>query len=270
MRYRIGEVAELFGITKEGVRYYERKGIIHAQREAETGYRYYSRDEITRLKQIRLFEGLGFSLEESKAIVVETGYDEVSAMIDVKLEQLRKKAEAIAAASQVLERQRAAIERFEQGAIEVRMTPDVYFLRRAPDEASGRTPEERQVIAKTRSDEKEWVKAMPPVWLMGMHYDRNFAPVYDVLGSAIDVDTARRLGLPTERAVVLAGRLCLCSTVRAPLGQKPEIGHLSRWMDENGVRLCGDIYGALQSVYRAEDGSRWGIHDFYLPIEEKL
>ena len=53
MKYRIGEMAEFFGLTKEAIRYYERKGIVTSIRDERTGYRYYERDEITTLKQIR-------------------------------------------------------------------------------------------------------------------------------------------------------------------------------------------------------------------------
>ena len=53
MKYRIGEVADFFGLTKEAIRYYERKGIVCSTRDEQTGYRCYERDEITTLKQIR-------------------------------------------------------------------------------------------------------------------------------------------------------------------------------------------------------------------------
>ena len=65
MKYRIGEMAEFFGLTKEAIRYYERKGLVTSTRDAQTGYRYYERDEITTLKQIRTYESLGFSLNEA-------------------------------------------------------------------------------------------------------------------------------------------------------------------------------------------------------------
>lgn len=270
MRYRIGEVAEFFGITKEGVRHYERLGIIESDRDGQAGYRYYRRDEITRLKQVRFYEGLGFSLKEAQAMVSEKDYDQMRATFDVKLEELQKRAESIAAAMQQLRRQKAAAERLEQGKIEICMPPAIYFRQRTRDEASGKTEQERHEIAQARNREKIWTQAMPPVGLIGMHYDRNLTPIYDMLGSFIGVEDAHRLNLPLEDAVLLEGRRCVRSTVHAPLGEKPDISSLLRWIDEHGLHLCGDIYGILQNVYRGEDGRRWGMHDFYLPIEEKM
>lgn len=37
MKYRIGEMAEFFGLTKEAIRYYERKGIVTSIRDERTG-----------------------------------------------------------------------------------------------------------------------------------------------------------------------------------------------------------------------------------------
>ena len=41
MRYRIGELADFFGMTKEGIRYLEREGVITSERDAGNGYRYF-------------------------------------------------------------------------------------------------------------------------------------------------------------------------------------------------------------------------------------
>ena len=76
MKYRIGEMAEFFGLTKEAIRYYERKGIVTSIRDERTGYRYYERDEITTLKQIRTYESLGFSLDDAQAMAVATTFSE--------------------------------------------------------------------------------------------------------------------------------------------------------------------------------------------------
>ena len=58
MRYRIGELAYFFGMTKEGVRYLERQGIVCSERDEKNGYRYFSRTEISRFKQIKRLDCL--------------------------------------------------------------------------------------------------------------------------------------------------------------------------------------------------------------------
>ena len=89
-------MAEFFGLTKEAIRYYERKGIVTSIRDERTGYRYYERDEITTLKQIRTYESLGFSLDDAQAMAVATTFSEMEERLDQKLLELKKKEAAIA------------------------------------------------------------------------------------------------------------------------------------------------------------------------------
>ena len=49
--YLIGDVAEIVGMSRDALRFYEKKGIIHA-RKKENGYRYYSENDIYKLMYI--------------------------------------------------------------------------------------------------------------------------------------------------------------------------------------------------------------------------
>lgn len=77
-------MAEFFGLTKEAIRYYERKGIVTSIRDERTGYRYYERDEITTLKQIRTYESLGFSLDDAQAMARATTFSRDGERLDPK------------------------------------------------------------------------------------------------------------------------------------------------------------------------------------------
>ncbi len=61
--------AQLTGLTIKAIRHYERIGLLpQASREAN-GYRIYSEDDIARLRQIRYFRDLQFSLPEIAALL---------------------------------------------------------------------------------------------------------------------------------------------------------------------------------------------------------
>ena len=266
MRYRIGEVADFFGMTKEGIRYYERQEIICALRDQKTGYRYYPREEITRLKQIRSYQCLGFSLEESQYMVCDTPYDEVIPRIERKIEELRKKNDALIRMRDQLEKQKSVALRRESGLIEARVVPSILFLRRVPDEASAGTQTARERIVRARTVEKAWIEAMPPVTLFAKHYDRELNPVSDMFGSMAYESEAIALNLPTDETLRLPERLCVCGVTEAPLGEKPPVAHLLSWLQKHNFLLADDIYGALRLVYKGSDGRRWGIHEFFLPV----
>ncbi|MBI1621065.1 MerR family transcriptional regulator [Aquamicrobium zhengzhouense] len=64
---RIGDMANLFGVTLRTLRFYEDKGLISPKREGNT--RLYSRRDISRLNLIMLGRKVGFSLREVKQIM---------------------------------------------------------------------------------------------------------------------------------------------------------------------------------------------------------
>jgi DNA-binding transcriptional MerR regulator len=68
---RIGEVAELLGITPRTIRYYEEIGLLPAADDREQGkHRVYTQADVDRVREImRLRDLLGLSLEEVSALL---------------------------------------------------------------------------------------------------------------------------------------------------------------------------------------------------------
>ena len=68
---KIGEVADFFQISVKAVRIYEKKGIIEpAYVDPESGYRYYTPDQLHQLAALLELKALGFSLDEIKDVMV--------------------------------------------------------------------------------------------------------------------------------------------------------------------------------------------------------
>lgn len=65
--YKIGEVAELFQITVQALRHYEKKGLlIPAAVNAQNGYRYYHPRQFERLRLIIFLRNMGLPIKEIK------------------------------------------------------------------------------------------------------------------------------------------------------------------------------------------------------------
>lgn len=270
MRYRIGELADFFGMTKEGVRYLERQGIITSVRDESNGYRYFPREEITRLKQIRSYQSIGFGLEEAHSMVCLTPREELLDRLDEKIAELESKAADIARISNMLKGQREAAEKTLSGAgaYEVTMRPELIFFERVSDEASGETPQEKRSIAHARNVEKTWIQAMPPVTLGACHYDHTGKGVRRI-GSIALAQDVRTLGLPVlPQMVRLESCLCVRGIAESPWEKKPDIAPLLCFAQERGYALCGDVYAIAKMTYEFEDAV-WGIHEFFLPVREK-
>ena len=67
---KISEIADFFGTTPKALRIYEQKGIIVPYKiDPESGYRYYSADQVKKLNLLIELQALGFSLKEIKKIM---------------------------------------------------------------------------------------------------------------------------------------------------------------------------------------------------------
>ena len=81
--FKIGEVSKILGITRKAILVYEEMGLLTpAYRDEESGYRYYSADNMTQIRSIRSLQSLGLSLKEVAAYY----YD--SENIDAYLQRL--------------------------------------------------------------------------------------------------------------------------------------------------------------------------------------
>ena len=64
MSYQIGEVAKRVGMTVEGLRFYERKGLVNPMARSPSRYRLYGDREIQTLRFIKAAQEMGFALRE--------------------------------------------------------------------------------------------------------------------------------------------------------------------------------------------------------------
>ena len=68
VRFTVGEMAKLSGVSKQMLIFYDRSGVFSPRYVgAENGYRYYSADQLEQLDSILILRELGFSLQEIRA-----------------------------------------------------------------------------------------------------------------------------------------------------------------------------------------------------------
>ncbi len=89
---KIRQVEELVGITKKNIRFYEDQGLLKIER-AENGYREYHEKDIRRLKEIKLFRKLDFSLEDIRAMFF--GQNTLQYCLHKQLDGLEKQKELL-------------------------------------------------------------------------------------------------------------------------------------------------------------------------------
>ncbi|MVV52196.1 MerR family transcriptional regulator [Pseudomonas sp. PB120] len=90
---KIGELAQLSGLTASRIRFYEAQGLIRQVERQANGYRRYPAQALQTLELIQCAQQAGFSLEELRLLLPDatTGtfkHDELVAGLERKVEQI--------------------------------------------------------------------------------------------------------------------------------------------------------------------------------------
>ena len=123
--YSIGQVSKLLGLSVEGIRNYEKAGIIQSRRREESNYRSYSYLDITSLVRARMYRALGFSLSEIEALTNDRSIEELSAALRDRREDIVREQRLLTAKLSLLkelEEETAALES-RLGLVEIRNVP---------------------------------------------------------------------------------------------------------------------------------------------------
>ena len=91
-----GKIAKEAGVNIETLRYYERVGMISEPMRSESGYRFYTKETVQRIRFIKNAQKLGFMLKEirellSITLVTKKQCQQVKGEIDHKLMEVDEK-----------------------------------------------------------------------------------------------------------------------------------------------------------------------------------
>ena len=68
--FRIGEFSKMGRVSIKALRHYDELGLLRpALVDRQTGYRYYTIEQLPLLNRILAYRSLGFSLEQSRALI---------------------------------------------------------------------------------------------------------------------------------------------------------------------------------------------------------
>ena len=88
----IGEMADLFNISKRTLRLYHDMGLLVPQYINEsTGYRYYSRNQFQRLEKIIQMKSVGLSLKQISSMLNQRNLSVFEALLSERIDQLNEK-----------------------------------------------------------------------------------------------------------------------------------------------------------------------------------
>lgn len=161
MRYSIGDVSRMLGMTTSALHFYEKEGIIDTPK-VESGWRYYQEADICRLISAKKYRAMGVPVRDIARQFSPDGMTgaQVIARMKEKRDEAALAARQYAGLAQDIDR---LIAHGEEGllstdAVDIRRAEDMIYFRSS---SGGRIPLDKgeQAVA------KRWLEAMPAVSL---------------------------------------------------------------------------------------------------------
>jgi len=265
LRYSIGDVSRMLGLTTSALHFYEKEGIIDTPK-VESGRRYYMEADVTRLISAKKYRAMGVSVREIAAQFSSDGMTggQVLARMREKREEaaqlVRQYAGLVCDIDRLIDLGTHALE--APGVVDIRKTEDMICFCAS---SGGRIPldKEEQRIA------QHWLEAMPAVSLAICREQTGKKAVSSLI---IPAGRAQDFGITADGRVsrVIPGGMALHAVVACGEEQYDDPDVIFRplltFADEHRFVQKGTMWGSMLFV-DCSGGVRKHFFDTYMTFE---
>lgn len=267
-RFLINDIARLLRISTESIRFYEKKKIVSPVRDNENSYRYFTQADIRRLYDCRIYQSMGFSLNE----IIEIFQSASSEKLEEKLSSKEKELQlAIEENTRALRR----IRRVSSAQETVNQCTGRFFIQNSPHSLFSYHSEFSQLNRKT-IEHRFWdcVSDYYNLFVCAAVISPEIArdpqlPHKMKCGFVIDYDVGSELGLTAEAPVYeLKPRRSVYTTFHAePIVSAEHLAPALAWMEAHGHELAGDIICNTPKI-SFDHGVDSRLYEVWLPIDD--
>ena len=269
LRYKIGDVAKILGISPDLLRYYEKKGVVKPVKDQANDYRYYEPWDINFLIDCLWYKNFGFGIEQVARIVSNSSYGDIVSMMEDKEDEIEA----------AIRRQELLLQRARQYLTEVRRAKGI--LGKCDLVYS---PEIVRYLNRYNFiyDNSKALQALSHQWLQYMPLTHRCFEIDQedlenktdnyAWGFSLSMDYVRELNVPLEPPVVhLPSEPSIHSVFTSSGKNAFTPRHLKFIMDyarENGLTVAGNARGNLVCSV-LENNQLTGYFEVWLPIVPK-
>lgn len=246
--FKIGEFSKIAQVPSSLLRYYDEIGLlkpIHS--DPQSGYRFYSATQLSRLNQIMALKDLGLNLEQiARLLDQDPSAEEIRGMLTLKKSQLEQSLQGELARLRSVETRISQLERHGQlGDYDVILKPIPAKPFLSYRETYATRPQGLVVMW-------EMLKALPETagrrgygpFTIVFHYDALEETNLDIeMGYPLEESTAAAIQLPDHKLSVseLPGATHMATLVRHGWVDQniPYYAALGEWVEQNGYQLAG-------------------------------
>lgn len=264
-----GGIAKWTGLSDEGIRLYERSGLLYPEKDRQNKYRSFDTMDLTMLLYGMVYRESGFSMKETQRLANECTLEEVQEAYQKRYEeQLR-----------AWERERWRLERLKE------MTQDIEAARHSwgKCEIAERPAMYRQefiVKAKIEGDTEKkamvrsWMQNNLPFVMLSTRYDartlgREREKVESVSGLGVYAKYADILGIRESEHVRYYPPVRAVHTILSADNEmlNPDYTEVLRFIEKSNLRITGDpIAFGIANLHFGKTFERY--YHLWIPIEE--
>lgn len=262
MDYKINEIAKLYNISKEMVRYYERCGVIFPQRSEDNNYRIYSMADFFALGEAIQLTQFGIKIRDTKNLV---GDNFIKHLVHNYNEHKKRLDEVIHYNEQLRMRCSDMLERIETSSLNF----DSFWIKKIPERFT-------YPYQKAKGDRYEKIFAPMEIchWFLSAEYgvfsdaSVEFMAENELWSFSIDKKYADVLNPPEIDRNYQEAQICLCTVIdMGEFGEfsKEKCQPLLAQAREKGLTPIGNVQGILCGR-GSKDGTYRRHMELRLPI----
>lgn len=269
MKYTIGEMSQLLGVTPHMLRYYEKVGIIRPETNNATGYRYYSVIDTRRFNLSRALFTSGISLEQCSEILQWMPQPQLEALLDEKIAEQKRQIQRTRIAIRYMESVKETYRTLDSqvGQIRIQYFPRFWRLNLSQNE----TPLQDTAL---EAEKNAWLEYLPAAfWVSRIPHDtfRQFSqgPIDYQYGLMCEEEDALALGLQRTEHVEVVPNGDYLVMLHRKAGRSgwmwEDIQAAVAYLKANSMHLFGDAFSHIVAS-RVENGEIVNYHRFLLKI----
>ena len=271
MRYKIGEVSRILGISTDLLRYYEKKGVVQPQKDQSNDYRYYDTWDINFLIDCLWYKRFGFGIPQVAYMVTDCYHGDLISLLDEKGDQLASELRRQEQLLGRLREYREAVQRVKAflGVCEIADSPELICYLNRFNYSYNYTPE-MQKLSRQWRDYMPFTQRYFEIPQEGLLSEKDdFA-----WGFSLRTEYAEELNVPVKPPVrKLESRMSVHSAFQSSGKNAFTPRHLRFLLDyaeREGLRVSGNAMGTLVCSVR-EEGSDdlTGYFEVWLPVEDE-
>jgi len=269
MKYKIGDVSKILGISPDLLRYYQKKGVVTPTMGENNNYRYYDAWDINFLIDCLWFKNFGFGIEQTAKLVSQSSFDDVVADMEQKQAEIR---ESIRHEQMLLERADQYFTSMRKvkaslGVCDLVFSPACYRYLNRHNQDYENIPELQEVS-------HQWLQYMPFVSRCFEIARKDLEEKTDnyAWGFAMGTDFVKKLNVPLEEPVKYLPSVPSVHTAFISSGKTGfsprHLKHAMDYIREQRLTVSGDAHGTLICSVMEND-KLTGYFEVWIPVEPK-